>query len=151
MEPLTQRPGEASPPTQRLGEAEPVHLGVDWSYSRALDCSDESVLMTISSSSSGTLVLVPDSSPRAPWRFEWNRLSDLSTCQRVRVSTPGGCSPRAYGGVEYSFGGFFEREDSAGLGFLLPPMACPGDGDSLFTEVVPFAGVVVSFDGCLAG
>ena len=63
VEPLTQRPGEASPPTQRLGEAEPVHLGVDWSYSRALDCSDESILMIISSSSSGTLVLVPDSSP----------------------------------------------------------------------------------------
>ena len=40
---------------------------------------------------------------------------------------------------------------SAGLGFLLSPMACPRDGDSPFAEVRPFAGVVVSFDGCLAG
>ena len=68
-EPPTQRPGEAEPPaqrsgkpgppTQRSGEAEPAHLGVCWSYSRALGCSDESILMIISSSS-GTLVLVPD-------------------------------------------------------------------------------------------
>ena len=27
-------------------------------------------------------------------------------------------SPRAYGGVEYSFGGFSGREDSEGLGLL---------------------------------
>ena len=46
---------------------------------------------------------------------------------------------------------FFETEDSAGLGFLLSPTACPGDGDSPFAEVRPFAGVVVSLDGCLAG
>ena len=58
------------------------------SRSRALDCSDESMLMVISSSSSGTLVLVPDS------------------------------SPRACGGVENSVGGFSEREDSDGLGLL---------------------------------
>ena len=44
---------------QSSGEAEPAHMGVDWSCSHALDCSDESMLMTISSSS-GTLVLVPD-------------------------------------------------------------------------------------------
>ena len=61
MEPPTQRPGEAEPPTQRSGEAEPAHLGVGWSCSRALDYSDESMLMTISSSSSGTIVLVPNS------------------------------------------------------------------------------------------
>ena len=92
---------EVEPPTQRSGEAEPTHLGVGWSCSRALDCSDESMLMTISSSSLGTLVLVPDS------------------------------RPRAYGGVEYSFEGFSEREDFEGLGLLLWPTACPGDGDSL--------------------
>ena len=44
---------------QRPDEAELAHLGVGWSCSRALDCSDESMLMTINSSSSGTLVLVP--------------------------------------------------------------------------------------------
>ena len=93
--------GEAEPAPKGLGEAEPAHLGVGWSYSRALDCSNESMLMTISSSSSGTLVLVPDS------------------------------SPRAYGGVQYSFEGFYEWEDSKGLGLLLSPMACPGDGNSL--------------------
>ena len=60
MELPTQRPGEAEPPTQRSGEAEPAHLGVGWSCSRALDCSDVSMLMVISSSSSGTLVLVSD-------------------------------------------------------------------------------------------
>jgi len=70
-----------------------MRLGVDWSHSRALDYSDELMLMTISPSSSGTLVLVPDS------------------------------SHRAYGGVEYSFGGFSEREGSEGLGLLLLPMA----------------------------
>ena len=69
---------------QGSGEAELVHLGFSWSYSHALDCSNESMLMVISSSSSGTLVLVPDS------------------------------SPRECGGVEYSFGGFFDREDSEG-------------------------------------
>ena len=60
------------------------------------------MLMTISSSL-GTLVLVPDS------------------------------SPRAYGGVEYSFEGFSEWEDSEGLGLPLSPTACPGDGDSLLS------------------
>ena len=79
--------------TQMLGEAKLAHLGVGWSYSRALDCLDESMLMVISSSSLGTLVLVPDS------------------------------SPRAYGGVEYSFGGFSEWEDYEGLGLLLSPTA----------------------------
>ena len=59
QEPPTQRPSEAEPPTQRSGEAEPAHLWVGWSCSHALDCSDESMLMTISSYSSGTLVLVP--------------------------------------------------------------------------------------------
>ena len=59
-EPPTQSSDDVGPPTQRSGEAEPAHLGVGWSSSRALDCSDESMLMTISSSSSGTLVLVPD-------------------------------------------------------------------------------------------
>ena len=59
------------------------------------------MLMIISSSSLGTLVLVPDS------------------------------SPQNYGGVEYSFGGFFEWEDSKGLGLLLLPTACLGDGESL--------------------
>ena len=78
-----------------------MHLVISWSCSHALDCLDESMLMTISSSSSGTLVLVPDNSPRAS------------------------------GGVEYSFRGFFEWEDSKGLGLLLSPMACPRDGDSL--------------------
>jgi len=68
----------------------------------------------------------------------------------VHASAPSGCSPRAYGGVEYSFGGFFKREDSVGLGFLLSPTACPRDGDSHFAEVVPIAGVVVRFDDCLA-
>ena len=82
-------------------KAEPAHLGVGWSYSHALDCSNELMLMTISSSTSGTLVLVPDS------------------------------SRRTYGGVEYSFGGFSERGDSEGFGLLLSPMACPRDGDSL--------------------
>ena len=116
------RQGEAEPPTQRLGETEPAPKrramrsprprgrarqgprprglarrspapGVCWSCSRALDCSDESMLMTVSSSSSGTLELVPDS------------------------------SPQACGGVDYSFGGFFEQEDSKGLGPLLLPTA----------------------------
>jgi len=45
---------------QRSSEAELACLGVSWSCSRALDCSDESMLMVISSSYSGTLVLVPD-------------------------------------------------------------------------------------------
>ena len=71
------------------GEAELAHLGVGWSYSCALDCLDESMLMVISSSSLGTLVLVPDS------------------------------SPRAYGGVEYSFRGFSEWEDSEGLALFV--------------------------------
>ena len=67
------------------------------------------------------------------------------------ASALGGCSAQAYGGVEYSFGGSFEREDSVGPGFLLSPTAWPGDGDSLFAEVRPFTDVVVSFDGLLAG
>ena len=50
--------------SQRSSEAKPAlelaHLGVGWSCSRTLDYSDESMLMVISSSSSGTLVLVPD-------------------------------------------------------------------------------------------
>ena len=50
------------------------------------------MLMVISSSSLGTLVLVLD-------------------------------IPRAYGGVEHSFGGFFEWEDSEGLDLLLLPTA----------------------------
>ena len=37
-----------------------AHLVVSWSYSHALDYSKESMLMVISSSSSGTLVLVSD-------------------------------------------------------------------------------------------
>ena len=52
--------GEAEIAASRLGKAEPTHLGVDWSCRHALDCSVESMLMTISFSSSGTLVLVPD-------------------------------------------------------------------------------------------
>ena len=68
-----------------------MHLGVGWSCSHALDYSDESMLIVISSSSLGTLVLIPNS------------------------------SLRAYGGVEYSFKGFSEREDSKGLGLLLLP------------------------------
>ena len=91
--------GGASP--QRSGKAELAHLGVDWSCSRPLDCLDESMLMIISFSYLGTLVLVPNSSPRA-------------------------CD-----GVEDSFGGFSEWEDSEGLGLLLSPTTCLGDGDSL--------------------
>ena len=55
-----------------------MHLGVDWSYSHALDCSDESMLMVISSSSSGTLVLVPDrfNVPRFMWRELRNAMGD---------------------------------------------------------------------------
>ena len=49
------------------------------------------MLMVINSSSLGTLVLIPDS------------------------------SPRACGGVEYSFGGFSKREDSEGLGLFCRP------------------------------
>ena len=37
-----------------------TRLGVGWSYGHTLDYSDESMLMIISSSSLGTLVLVPD-------------------------------------------------------------------------------------------
>ena len=48
-------------------------------------------MLMVISSSLDTLVLVPDS------------------------------SPRAYGGVEYSFGGFSEREDSEGLAFFCCP------------------------------
>ena len=89
-------------------------------------------------------------SPRVYGGVEYS-FGGFFTCQRVRASAPGGCSPRAYGGVEYSFGGFFKREDSVGPGFLLSPTACTGDGDSLVAEVGPFAGVVVSFDGLLVG
>ena len=56
----TQGSGEVEPVASGLGEAEIAHLGVGWSCRRALDCSVELMLMTISSSSSGTLVLVPD-------------------------------------------------------------------------------------------
>ena len=75
------------------------------------------MLMTISSSSSGTLVLVLDR------------------------------GSRACGGVEYSFRGFSKREDSEGLDLLLSPMACPGDGDSLFIVIRPLGGMAVSFGG----
>ena len=44
-------------------EVELVRLGVGWPCSSALDCSDESMSMVVSSSSLGTLVLVPNSSP----------------------------------------------------------------------------------------
>ena len=74
-------------------EAELAHLGINWSCSRTLDSLDELSMMTISLSSLGTLVLVTDS------------------------------SPRAFRGVEYSFGGFSEWEDSEGLGLLLSLMA----------------------------
>ena len=94
-------------------EAELAHLGIGWSCSHALDCLDKSMLMVISSSSSGTLVLVLDS------------------------------SPQAYGGVEYFYGGFFKLEDSEGLGLLLLPTACPRDGDSLFVKIRPFAGMAM--------
>ena len=50
--------GRALP--QRTGEVGLALLGMGWSYSRALGCSDESMLMIISSFSLGTLVLVPD-------------------------------------------------------------------------------------------
>ena len=48
-----------------LDEAEPTDK-----RSRVLDHFDELALMGINSSSLSTLVLVPDSSPRAPGRFE---------------------------------------------------------------------------------
>ena len=73
---LDVRRGGANP--QGPGEAEFAHVWVGWSSSRALDCSNVSMLMVISSSSSGTLVLVPDSSTQ--------------DCE----------------GVEYSFRGFFQ-------------------------------------------
>ena len=63
VEPVSSELDEMEPPTQRLDEAEPVNLGVGWSCSHTLDCSDESMLITISSSSLGTLVLVPDRIP----------------------------------------------------------------------------------------
>ena len=78
----------AEPTTSVSGEAELAHQGVGWSCGRTLDCSDESMLMAISSFSLGTLVLVLDS------------------------------SPQACGGVEYSFGCFSGWEDSKGLGLL---------------------------------
>ena len=61
--------GEAELAASRSGETEPAPrvgrggaygLRIGWSCSRTLDCSDESMLMTIRSSSSGVLVLVPD-------------------------------------------------------------------------------------------
>ena len=85
--------GETEPAASGSGEAEPAHLGVGWSCRCTLDYLVESMLMTVNSSSSGTLVLVPDS------------------------------SPRACGGVENSFGDFSKREDSDGLGLLLSPTA----------------------------
>ena len=63
VDPVPKGSGEAEIMALRSGKVEPTHLGVGWSCSHALDCSDELMLMTISSSSSGTLVLVPDSSP----------------------------------------------------------------------------------------
>ena len=79
--------GGANP--QGSSEVEFAYLGVSKSYSHTLYRSDESTLMVIISSSSGTLVLVPDS------------------------------SLRTYGGVEYSFGGFSKWEYSEGFGLLL--------------------------------
>ena len=76
-----------------------AHLGVGWSCSRTLDYLR--FLSMVISSSLGTLVLVPDS------------------------------SPRAYEGVEYSFGDFSKSEDSESPDLLLLPVACPGDSDSL--------------------
>ena len=83
-EPAPKELGEAETTPKGSGEMEPHPIGlarwsplpevgrgeahaprVGWSYSHAFDSSDESMLMTISSSSLGTLVLVPDSSPRA--------------------------------------------------------------------------------------
>ena len=81
--------------------------GVDWSCIHTLDYLNELILMVISSSSLGTLVLVPAS------------------------------STRAYGGVEHSFGGFSEWDDSEGLGLLLSPTAWPRDGDSLSSSPLP--------------
>ena len=72
------RSGKAEPVASVSTEAEPTLGGwTRWSpwprwsdeaepikrCGHALDCSDESTLMVISSSSSGTLVLVPDNSP----------------------------------------------------------------------------------------
>jgi len=61
--PMALGSGKMEPAPKVLGEAEPTHLGISRSYGCTLDCSDESMLMVISLSSSGTLVLVPDSSP----------------------------------------------------------------------------------------
>jgi len=49
------RSGEEEPVAWGSGEAEPACLGGGWSCSRALDYSDESMLMTISSSSSDSI------------------------------------------------------------------------------------------------
>ena len=76
-------------PTPEVGRGGARAPGVERSCRRALDCSVESMLMTISSSSLGTLVLVSDS------------------------------SPRACGGVEYSFVGFFGWRDFEGFDLLL--------------------------------
>jgi len=53
--------GEAKPVTSVSSKVEPPS-GVNWSCSRALDCSDVLILMVINSFASGTLVLVPDTS-----------------------------------------------------------------------------------------
>ena len=52
--------GETEPTTSGSGEAKLARLGIGWSCSRALDCSDESMSMAINFSYSGTLVLIPD-------------------------------------------------------------------------------------------
>ena len=49
-----------------------------------------------------------------PGKSAW-ALTDLLWVSLISIPDS---SPRAYGGVEYSFGGFFEREDSEGLGLL---------------------------------
>jgi len=66
---------------------EPTHLGVGWSCSHALDCLDESMLMTISSSSSGTLVLVPDRRRlRRWWATAWAQSPPEPGCMRTKAS-----------------------------------------------------------------
>ena len=52
--------GQAGARPQMPGEAKLAHLGGGWRCSHALDYSDESMLMVISSSSLDSLVLVPN-------------------------------------------------------------------------------------------
>ena len=59
-EPVVLGSSEAEHKPKGPGEMEAAHLGAGWSRSHALDCSDELMLITISPSSLGTLVLVPD-------------------------------------------------------------------------------------------